>query len=104
MENYAISDGHITASSEYSSHHAARLSRLKYEGGTGGWRAAVSNANQWLQIDLGLLYTKVTGVATQGRHSTSFPFRVSKYKLQYSDNGASFQYYREEGQNIDKVK
>ena len=104
MENYAISDEHITASSQYSSNHAPRFARLKYEKGTGGWRSGVSNANQWLQIDLGQLYTKVTGVATQGRHSASWLHRVSKYKLQYSDDGASFQYYREEGQNTDKVK
>ena len=102
MENFAISDGSISASSRYSSYHDSKNSRLNYEEGTGGWRAG-ANANSWLQIDLGHLFTKVTGVATQGRHSTIYLHYVTKYKLQYSEDGVSFQYYREEGQHNNKV-
>ncbi|PFX13502.1 EGF-like repeat and discoidin I-like domain-containing protein 3, partial [Stylophora pistillata] len=101
MENFAISDGSISASSQYSSYHGPKLGRLNYEEGNGGWRAG-TNENSWLQIDLGQLFTKVTGVATQGRHSTIFPHQVTKYKLQYSVDGVSFQYYREEGEHTDK--
>ena len=102
MENFAISDGSISASSQYSSYHGPKNSRLNYEKGSGGWRAG-TNANSWLQIDLGHLFTKVTGVATQGRHSRSWLHHVTKYKLQYSEDGVSFQYYREEGERKDKV-
>ena len=103
MENNAISDGHITASSQLSPFHAPFKARLNFIEGTGGWRAG-SDANQWLQVDLGLVFTKVTGLATQGRHSVDWIQWVTKYKLQYSDDGVTFQSYTEQGQSADKVK
>jgi len=45
---------------------------------------------------------KVTRVATQGRYSVYNQW-VTKYKLQYSDDGVNFQYYKEQGQTTDKV-
>jgi len=68
------------------------------------WSAASGNMDQfqWLQIDLGVEYTtNVTKVATQG--SSVHNEWVKEYKLDYSNDGANFQYYREPGQNTGKV-
>lgn len=104
MENNAIANGQISASSERSSELVAINGRLRSTAGKGAWRSAKNDANQWLQVDLGLVDTKVSGIATQGRHSVDWPNWVTKYKLQYGDDGVSFRYYREQGQSADKVK
>ena len=99
MENGAISDGQIRASSQWDANHAAIQGRLHFkEGGgkQGAWSARRNDGNQWLQIDLGS-YTRVTHIATQERNSNRHRQWVTKYKLQYSNNGAKFQYYREKG-------
>ena len=98
METGAISDAQISASSEYNANYAAKQGRLHFlavPGKAGSWSAKTNNVNQWLQIDLGNQHTKVTRVATQGRNDYSQ--WVTKYKLQYSDNGVNFKYYRENG-------
>ena len=103
MENNAISNGHISASSTYNPDSLTAFNgRLNFIEAKGAWRAAHDDANQWLQVDLGSLYTKVTGVATQGRHTR--PQWVTKYKLQSSDDEMNFQNYRGQGQNRDRVK
>ena len=114
MESGAIIDAQITASSEYKSEdeenvHVAMVipGRLHFqENGSiaGAWVANTSDDNQWLQVNLGDQYAKVTGVATQGRNSLTFQQWVTKYKLQYSDNGETFQIYRGHGRKTDKVK
>ena len=103
MASYAIPNGQVKASSEWDPNHAAIQGRLHYlppPGKQGGWSAKYNKANQWLQIDLGALF-RVTAVATQGR--SNYNQWVTKYKLQYSDNGATFTYYMETGQNVAKV-
>ena len=106
MESGAISDGSITASSEWDaiSHgaHLARLHNTAGDGTTEAWSARTNNVYQWLQVNLGNVYTRVTGVATQGRNDYSS--RVTKFKLQYSNDGVNFQYYMERGQAANKVK
>ena len=102
MRNNAISDGHISASSQYRDDHAPFHGRLGFKEGAGCWSAKTEDANQWLQVDLGSVYTKVTGVATQGRHSQSH--WVTKYKIQYGDDGVNFESYTEKDQSADKVK
>ena len=97
MESGAITDRQISASSIWG---AASQGRLHFQTGGRAWVAAQNDANQWLQVDLGIQGTKVTRVATQGRKSS--PYRVTEYKLQYSNDGVNFQYYKE--QNTDKVK
>ena len=104
MENGAILDEQITASSQVNSDHAPFQGRLHFQETTskaGSWTAGTKDHLQWLQVDLGSQYTKVTRVATQGRND--FAQWVTKYKLTYSDDGVSFQYYREQGQTADKV-
>lgn len=113
MENGAITDAQITASSEYSEDEynvnvsMAMYGRLHFhENGSiaGAWVANTSDVNQWLQVDLGAQHAKVTGLATQGRNSSTYPHWVTKYKLQYGDNGEAFEFYREHGRTTDKVK
>ena len=73
MEDGAISDAQISASSQWDANHAAKQGRL--------------HCNQ---------HAKVTRVATQGRNA-AYSQWVTKYKLQYSDDGVNFQYYQENG-------
>ena len=101
MESGEITDGQITASSEWSSTHApslARLNRVKEGNKAGSWAAKTNDVNQWLQIELGSDYTKV---ATQGRSDNDQ--WIKTFKLQYSEDGVNHQFYREQGQTEDKV-
>jgi len=45
--------------------------------------------------------SKVRRVATKGYNGKNQ--YVKKYKLQFSDDGVNFQYYKEQGQTTDKV-
>ena len=106
MESGAILDEQLSASSEYDSHHGIINARLRLPGSSssaGSWATLSNNANEWLQVDLKIQDTKVSGVATQGRDTSSYEHWVKKYKLQYSNDGVIFQNYREPGQIEDKV-
>lgn len=107
MESGEISDLQIKASSEFDSTYAAiygRLHRVETPGrDRGAWSSATLGANQWLQVDLGNHgNSTITRVATQGRNFVLNRW-VTKYKLQYSNDGINFQYYRELGQTTHKV-
>ena len=111
MESGLITDDQITASSQYAGDHAAVQGRLHFKETNvndnykaGAWSALTSGANQWLQVDLGSNYVTVAGVATQGRNGYNQVQWVTKYNLLYSDDEFSFQYYKEQGQIINKVK
>ena len=105
MENGEIPDGNITASSErFYTHHAfhGRLN-FKAKGITrGAWTARNRSAEQWLQVDLDSQFTRITGVATQGREDRDN--WVKEYKLGYSNKTPQFQDYKGKGQNIVKVR
>ena len=104
MESGAISDSQITASSQYNDNRAAQLARLNFkkEGlKEGGWTTSTNDLNQWLQVDLGS-YTTVTRVATQGV-SANHKQWVTKYRLQYSDDGLTFHFLKEPGPTSAKV-
>ena len=104
MENGDILDSQINASSEYSSHFAAHRARLHLQpawGHHGSWVSS-SNVNQWLQVDLGSK-TRVARIATQGRAVSIHGQWVTYYKLQYSDNGQAFMFYRQNGHDLDTV-
>ena len=103
IENQAISDAQVTASSQMDNTHSAREARLhsKSDGNQrGGWVALKNDLNQWLQVDLGT-FTRVTRVATQGRDG--YDQWVTKYRLQYSDDGFTFHSFKEIGSNFAKV-
>ena len=104
MKNGKISDGQISASSEYTINHAAIQARLGFKETAvkaGSWASATSDTAQWLQIDLANYYTTVTSVATQGRHRVNQ--WVTMYNLQYSDDAVNFTYYVAQGQSAIKV-
>ena len=103
MENGRIKDAQITASSQWDGNHAAIQGRLNFKAGggkQGGWSAGKNNGNQWIQVALGS-YTKLTSIATQGRNAHSQ--WVTAYKLQYSQDGVNFYYYKVSGQSSPKV-
>lgn len=107
MEDRTIADEQITASSQWNADEAAHQGRLHFLytwPKAGGWVVATNDLSQWLQIDLGSLYTKTTRVATQGRNGPYNPDWVTKYKLKFSNDGMNFMCYREPGETADKVK
>ena len=94
MENQAISDAQVTASSQMDDTNSAREARLHSKSignQRGGWVALKNDLNQWLQVDLGT-FTRVTCVATQGRDG--YDQWVTKYRLQYSDDGDTFHSFK----------
>ena len=106
MENGAISNEQITASSQYTADDAAHQGRLHFKetaSKSGSWVAVTADANQWLQVDLRTLYTKVTSVATQGRNGVNHIDWVTNYMLQYGNDEINFHYYRAKGETADKV-
>ena len=103
MESGGIPDNQLTASSQYNHYSNPSRGRLNMQREgywQGGWIARYRNSSQYFQVDLGIVNT-VVKVATQGR--SDFPQMVTKYKLSYSLDGKTFQYYRETGQTVDKV-
>ncbi len=99
----AISDDQISASSQQDGNHTAVQARLYFKGDrakTGGWSALRNDLNQWLQVDFGS-YTRVTRVATQGIYA--YDQWVTKYRLQYSNDGMTFQVYKQPGEASTKV-
>ena len=99
----AIFDYQISASSQQDDNHSAAQGRLHFKGDgskVGGWSALSNDVNQWIQVDFGS-YTRVTGVATQGRYNDDQ--WVTKYMLQYSDDGLTFQTYKKPGDKSTKV-
>ncbi|XP_022805740.1 lactadherin-like isoform X1 [Stylophora pistillata] len=105
MDSGAITDAQISTSLELDDNHAARQGRLHYKnvfGTSGSWTSPKNDLNQWFQVDLGQ-YTTVTGIATQGRPNPQLDQYVTAYKLQYSDDGVSFQFYKEAPLEAEKV-
>ena len=100
MENFKITPAQISSSSQYGVNYVPNYGRLHYKGNAGPWAAGVNNLNQWIQIDF-RIETTVTYVATQGRHNVVQ--WVTQYKLQYSNDGNSFQGFKQQGENSDKV-
>ena len=105
MASYVIPNEQVKASTEWDGNHTAIQGRLYYEatpGKAGSWSARNNDVNQWLQVYLGSEFTRVTGVASQGRNGANQ--WVTKYKLQYASDGVNFTYYKDVGQVVDKVK
>lgn len=101
MEKGAISDVQITASSQRNDRQAARNARLNFKGEkiAWGWETGTNELYKWLHVDLGYK-TSVTGVATQGSSNEAW---VTKYKLEYSDVGLTFQIYKTPNDTSEKV-
>ena len=107
MEDGRITDSQITASGEVDTlpkYHGvtnARLNRLPEGDTTGSWSAKTNDINQWIQADLRVL-TRVTGVMIQGRADNDQ--RVTKFKVQYSDDGVIWKYVRTADFQSEQVK
>ena len=104
MESGAIADEQISASTEFGPSYAAKYGRLHLErkpGSVGSWSSFILDTNQWLQIDLADDRTSISRVATQG--GNQYNQFVTKYRLQYSEDGVTFHYYSEQGQGQAKV-
>ena len=117
MESGEILDEQITASSILDASHAAHQGRLNFQEvykqngdvqKSGSWLAHTNDENQWLQVDLLREESVVTSVATQGRNKRpnrrGYSQWVKTYKLQYSNNGVNFKYYKDQRQNSAKVR
>ncbi len=103
MESGSLANTQITASSVLDGTTTPGQARLHFKADgnkAGGWSAGRNDLNQWLQVDLGS-YTKVSRVATQGRNG--YDQWVTKYRLHYSNDGVSFQVYKEPGASLAKV-
>lgn len=94
MQNGAISDDQITASSEWDHTHRAANARLNFIAGndrTGAWTSAEKDHRQWLQVDF-QRSTIITGICTQGRQDAN-QF-VKSYKISFSEDGMKFYFYK----------
>ena len=100
MENFKITPVQISASSQFSD-HSPNNGRLHNIDNSGAWAAELADLNLWIQIDF-RIETTVTYVATQGRYNLEQ--WVTQYKLQYSNDGNSFQAFKQQGENTEKVR
>lgn len=100
MQSRAISNAQVTAFTQWDGNLAPFQARLHHKS-SGSWSARTNDVNQWLQIDLGVR-SRVTRVGSQGRYAVNQ--WVTKYKLQYGEDGTNFKYYVDAGKTHDKVK
>ncbi|KAG9348654.1 hypothetical protein JZ751_028971 [Albula glossodonta] len=66
------------------------------------WAAAHSDQHQWLQVDL-KREMRITGITTTGSTLMEYPFYVSAYRVQYSQDGQNWLTFREADIDRDKV-
>ena len=103
MQDRRITSVQLSASSQYDGYHSPNRARLGNQISgyyRSAWSVGQNSQNQWIQIDL-RIKTRVTHVATQGREETTQ--WVTKYKVQFGDDGSSFQVFKQEGDSLDKV-
>lgn len=67
MYSGLIPDRHVTASSWYSDEHLPYYGRMGTKIGQGAWCAAASDANPFLEIDLGFEHS-INGMVIEGKH------------------------------------
>lgn len=100
MENGEILDSQISSTSPTDEDYTTSLGRLHLNAVV--WSADTKDGSQWLQVDLRNKNIRVTGVATQGRNGR-YSHWVTKYRLQYSNDGLKFQFYKDPGHTKVKV-
>ena len=94
MESRKITDGQITASTEFNAARGATNGRLNFKAGggkTGAWSALRNDVHQWLEVGLGAK-TEVTGIQIQGRQDVDQ--WVMSFTISYSSNGTTFTPYQ----------
>ena len=82
-------DSQITSSSEYSTGYSARYAKPSSTGWVGN-----AGSPEWLLVDF-LHQTTLTSITVQG--STSANLWSSQFSLEYSNDGYTFQEYRQSG-------
>ncbi|XP_070606072.1 coagulation factor V isoform X2 [Erythrolamprus reginae] len=105
MENRAIKDSEITASSykkNWWSSWEPSLARLNLKGRTNAWQPKVNNKDQWLQIDLQRL-TKITSIIIQGAKSMPTEMYVKTFSIHYTDDNSTWKPYLDVCTAIEKV-
>ena len=88
----------MTASTFYDNKEYPYYGRLNGTRGNGVWCPKISNRGEFLQVDMMKMYS-VCAVATQGSRENNF--WTTRYELQFSTNGATWESYKEK--RIDKV-
>nr|XP_058953353.1 uncharacterized protein LOC131780773 [Pocillopora verrucosa] len=96
MENGAIPDNKLTASTEQSANTPAKNGRMNYISGS-SWCARASDTNPYLQIDLQTLHI-ICAVSTQGNSQADQ--WVKTYTLQLSTDGITWTLYKELGGQV----
>ena len=94
MESRKITDGQITASTEFNAAYSATNGRLNFRAGggkTGAWSALTNDVHQWLQVDLGAK-TEVTGIQIQGRQEADQ--WVTSFTISYRSDGTTYWPYQ----------
>lgn len=103
MENGAITDAQITASSVFSyfscTTKRARLNLVNPK--SSAWCAGLRKVGEYLQVDLGSLKS-ITKVATQGRHASRQ--WVTEYTLAYSNDRKTWVDYKGGKRKCNKVR
>ena len=94
MENRAIVDSQISASSVHAWSTSPTLARLNLQlpSPLGSWVASSSDSSPWLQVDF-LTHAKVIAIITQGQADT--PSFVGTFTVSYGNNNEDFQQYEE---------
>ncbi|XDB66629.1 hypothetical protein ABFV05_020245 [Capra hircus] len=99
MENKAISDTQITASSHLSNMFATwspSQARLNLQGRTNAWRPQVNNPKEWLQVDFQKTM-RVTGITTQGVKSLLTSMYVKEFLISSSQEGHNWTPFLQNG-------
>ena len=104
MQDYRITKSQLAASSVWGRKFDAYNARLKWKQfltNAGAWCAKLNNLNQWISVNLSMSRL-VSGVITQGRDGTNQ--WVTKFKIQYSDDGITWHYIMDSASQEEKVR
>ena len=98
MESGEIKDSQVTASSVTSENTKVQPFSARLHNQLGYWKPGSHSVDEWLQIDF-IERVAVTKVATQGRFpSIGYQKWVTSYKLSFSRDAASWEFFEESGQ------
>ncbi|XP_051563819.1 coagulation factor V [Myxocyprinus asiaticus] len=99
MQSGLIKDNQITASSVasnwYSGHWHPWYARLNKQGTINAWQAKNNDMQQWIQVEFPVA-KKISGIITQGAKSLGTEKFVTKYTLEYSDDGKRWSKYTDD--------
>ena len=99
MESGFITDDALSTSQQTHNAEDSRLNKM-VKGALAGWLANPFVAEDYLQIDLGVLY-QVAKFGVQGQWSSSRESKhfVKKYNVMFSNDSFVWSNYTEDGQN-----